>query len=153
MKPLRSPILDTTVRFAFDAAAVLSVYLLFAGHNQPGGGFVGGLVLGAAIGLRYVAGGLDEVRALARVRPASLLSFGLGLICASALGPLLGGSDPLDHRSFEWDPVVLGHVKVTTATIFDAGVYLVVVGLVLMVFEGLGETAQDGATPREGPSA
>ena len=46
----------------FPAVMVGSLYLLFAGHNQPGGGFVGGIVAGAAVALRYVAGGIDEVR-------------------------------------------------------------------------------------------
>ena len=55
----RSLLLDTTVRLVFDSVLVLSIYLLFAGHNQPGGGFVGGLVAAAGIALRYVAGGID----------------------------------------------------------------------------------------------
>lgn len=139
MTPRRSLILDTTVRLVFDAAIVLSVYLLFAGHNQPGGGFVGGLVAAAAIGLRYIAGGLDEVRSLTSVRPWTFLAIGLALASATALAPLAAGDAPLDQRAFEWDPMVLGHVKLTTATFFDAGVYLIVVGLLLMVFEGFGE--------------
>lgn len=65
----RSVIFDTTVRVVFDAAIVLSLYLLFAGHNQPGGGFVGGLVAAAALALRYLAGGIDEVRPLLPVGP------------------------------------------------------------------------------------
>lgn len=67
----RSVILDATVRLVFDAALVLSLYLLFAGHNQPGGGFVGGLVAGAALALRFLAGGVDELRGLLPVRPWS----------------------------------------------------------------------------------
>lgn len=139
MIPRRSLILDTTVRLVFDVTLVLSVYLLFAGHNQPGGGFVGGLVVGAAIALRYIAGGLDEVRSLVPVRPWAFLALGLALASGSALAPIFGGQDPLDQRAFEWDVAWLGHVKLTTALVFDAGVYLIVVGLVLMAFEGLGE--------------
>jgi multisubunit Na+/H+ antiporter MnhB subunit len=135
----RSLILDTTVRLVFDAALVLSVYLLFAGHNQPGGGFVGGLVAGAAIALRYIAGGLDEVRSLVVVRPWGFLATGLALSVGTALIPVLAGGAALDHRALSFDPILMGHVKVTSATIFDTGVYLIVVGLVLMVFEGLGE--------------
>ena len=58
--------LDETVPLLFRVVMVGSIYLLFAGHNQPGGGFVGGLVAGAAISLRYIAGGIDEVRRLSR---------------------------------------------------------------------------------------
>lgn len=140
MTPRRSLIVDTTVRLVFDGALVLSVYLLFAGHNQPGGGFVGGLVAAAAFALRYLAGGLDEVHAASPVRPWTFLSIGLGVVVVAALVPVVIGDPPLDQRAFEWRPAVLGKVKLTTATIFDAGVYLIVVGLVLMAFEGLGET-------------
>ena len=67
---------DVSVRVVFHAVMVGSIYLLFAGHNQPGGGFVGGLVAGAAIALRYVAGGIDEVRPLTRLRPWTILGAG-----------------------------------------------------------------------------
>ena len=50
--------LDESVRVIFHAVLVGSLYLLFSGHNQPGGGFVGGLVAGSAISLRYLAGGI-----------------------------------------------------------------------------------------------
>ncbi len=143
MTPRRSLILDTTVRLVFDLALVLSVYMLFAGHNQPGGGFVGGLVAAAAFALRYIAGGLGDVRSLVPVRPWTFLSLGLLLAAGTALQPVLGDAGPLDQRAFEWDLAVLGHVKLTTATIFDTGVYLIVIGLVLMVFEGLGEDWRD----------
>ena len=61
--------IDVSVRIVFAAVMVGSLWLLFAGHNQPGGGFVGGIVAGAAVSLRYVAGGLAEVRRLL-ARPA-----------------------------------------------------------------------------------
>ena len=138
----RSLILDTTVRLVFDVVIVFSVYLLFAGHNQPGGGFVGGLVAAAAIALRYVAGGIDEVRNLMPMRPPMFLALGLGLAAASAFVPLMFGGAPLDHDAVEWELALLGKVKATSATIFDTGVYLVVVGLILMLFEALGDDAE-----------
>lgn len=149
----RSLIFDTTVRLVFDAALVLSVYMLFAGHNQPGGGFVGGLVAAAAIALRYIAGGLDDALEVIPARPWLFQSIGLLLAVGTTLWPLLAGEPPLDQRAFEWDVELIGHVKLTTATIFDTGVYLIVVGLVLMIFEGLGDEldvdaeADDGAMP------
>lgn len=140
---LRSLILDTTVRLVFDAVLVFSIYLLFAGHNQPGGGFVGGLVAGAAVALRYLAGGLDEVRSIFRIRPWSFLSLGLLLVLATALVPLATGGEPLDQGAWAAELAVLGEVKATSAAVFDSGVYLIVVGLVLMAFEGLGEASAD----------
>ncbi|MFP5257172.1 MAG: MnhB domain-containing protein [Acidimicrobiia bacterium] len=135
----RSLILDTTVRLIFDAVLVFSVYLLFAGHNQPGGGFVGGLVAAGAVALRYLAGGLDEVRRIFRLRPWTFLSLGLGIAVLTALVPVVLGDPPLDQEAIELQLGFLGTAKATSATLFDTGVYLIVVGLVLMAFEGLGE--------------
>lgn len=143
----RSLIFDTTVRLVFDAALVFSVYLLFAGHNQPGGGFVGGLVAAAALALRYISGGLAETVQAVPVRPWLFPSVGLFLAVGTAIVPLVIGDAPLDHRAFEWALPVLGDVKVTTATVFDTGVYLIVVGLVLMIFDGLADES-DAATER-----
>lgn len=153
----RSVILDTTVRLVFDSALVLSVYLLFAGHNQPGGGFVGGLVAAAAIALRFIAGGLDEVRSLGPIPPWTFLAVGLALASGTALWPLLFGSTPLDQSAVKWNVALFGDIKVTTATIFDTGVYLIVVGMVLMIFEGLGEDPEpdprSDRTPRSSADA
>lgn len=139
----RSLILDATTRLVFDATVVLSIYLLFAGHNQPGGGFVGGLVAAAAIALRYIAGGIDDVRSLVKVPPWTFLSIGLALGVGAALVPLALGDGPLNQEAYVVHLAVLGKVKATTATVFDTGVYLIVVGLVLMIFEGLGDEADD----------
>ncbi len=147
----RSLILDTTVRLIFDGALVLSIYLLFAGHNQPGGGFVGGLVAAGAIALRYIAGGIDAVNGIVRVRPWTVLALGLFIAAATALTPLVRGGQPLDHEAGEWHLGLLGTVKATTATVFDIGVYLIVVGLLLMVFEALGEDV-DAQAPGEDSS-
>lgn len=139
----RSLILDTTVRLVFDAVLVFSVYLLFSGHNQPGGGFVGGLVAAGAVALRYLAGGLDEVRRIFRIRPWSFLSIGLALAVLTALVPVLLGDPLLDQEAVELHLGLLGKAKVTSATVFDTGVYFIVVGLVLMAFEGLGEESTE----------
>lgn len=144
----RSLILDTTVRLVFDGAIVLSIYLLFAGHNQPGGGFVGGLVAGAAIALRYVAGGLGDVLTTLRIKPWTFLSAGLTLAVSVAITPLLFGHGPLDQGAYAIKLAVLGKIKLTSATVFDSGVYLIVLGLILMIFEALGEY-QDSRTRTE----
>ena len=157
MTPRRSLILDVTTRLVFDATLVLSAYLLFAGHNQPGGGFVGGLVAAAAVALRYIAGGIDEVRSLVNLRPWTFLAVGLALAAGTALVPLVLGDGPLNQDAYELQVALLGKVKATTATAFDTGVYLIVVGLVLMIFEGLGDefTGPAGCTEpapdEEGP--
>ena len=135
----RSTILDTSIRLVYHPVLVLSLYLLFAGHNQPGGGFVGGLVAGIGIALRFIAGGIDEVRAALPVQPWSLLGFGLLIASVTAVVPLASGGSILESAKMQWDAPLLGTIKTTSALPFDIGVYLVVVGLILMMFEAFGE--------------
>lgn len=135
----RSMIVDVTARIILQSALVLSLYLLFTGHNQPGGGFIGGLVAGAGIALSYVAGGLDQVRGLLRVPPWSVIGTGLLIATVSATIPALFGGAVLEQGHITLHPPVLGDIKATSALAFDSGVFLVVVGMVLMAFEALGE--------------
>ncbi len=143
----RLVILDRSVRVLFHPLLVASLYLLFAGHNQPGGGFVGGLVAGAAVAMQYVAGGIDEIRRLSRFRPWTIVGSGLLLAFCTAAVPLLFRDQILETGLFERKLPVLGTVKTTSALPFDIGVYLLVVGLVLMIFEAFGdEPAPEQAT-------
>jgi multicomponent Na+:H+ antiporter subunit A len=135
----RLVVVDVAVRLVFSAVMVGSIYLLFAGHNQPGGGFVGGIVAGAAVALRYVAGGIDDVRNLSRAHPWTVLGTGLLVSVVAVLVPVLLGAAPLESAAFETDLPLLGHIKITSALAFDIGVYLVVLGLVLMIFESFGD--------------
>jgi multicomponent Na+:H+ antiporter subunit A len=142
---------DASVHVIFHVVMMASVWLLFAGHNQPGGGFVGGLLAGAAITLNYVAGGIAEVRARSRFRPWTVLGAGLLLAVATAGFPLLTGGAVLDVASRSVDLPVLGTINLTTALAFDAGVYLAVVGVVLMAYEAFGDAAPASA-PAEIPA-
>jgi multisubunit Na+/H+ antiporter MnhB subunit len=135
----RLVILDRSIRVIFHAVLIGSLWLLFAGHNQPGGGFVGGLVAGAAVGMHYVAGGIDEVRRLTRFRPWTILGSGLLLAACTAAIPLVVGGDVLESGLVSVDVPLVGTVKLTSPLVFDVGVYLLVVGLVLMVFESFGD--------------
>jgi multicomponent Na+:H+ antiporter subunit A len=152
-----SLILNTVTRAAFPTVCVFSVYLLFAGHNAPGGGFVGGLVAGAALVLRYAGRGVPGVRAVLPEWLRFELLLGLGLLLASltAIVPLLSGEALLTHHHYEWEVPIVGHVALGTALFFDTGVYLVVVGLVLGALEMLGTepgTDDSGARdPRDAP--
>jgi multicomponent Na+:H+ antiporter subunit A len=126
------------VRILFHTIMVASIYLLFAGHNLPGGGFAGGLVAGMALVMRYVAGGRYELGAAAPADAGRLLGAGMVLAVVTALVPLLFGAAPLTSAVFEAEVPVLGHIEFVTSTIFDIGVYLVVIGLVLDVLRSLG---------------
>lgn len=131
--------LDQTVPVIFYVIMTGSLYLLFAGHNQPGGGFVGGLVAGAAISLRYISGGIDEVRRVSRWRPWTILGLGVLISAATALVPLMLGDAVLEGAYRPIDVPVLGKVSLVSALVFDVGVYVGVVGLVFMVFEAFGD--------------
>jgi multicomponent Na+:H+ antiporter subunit A len=131
--------LDTAVSLIFYAIVVGSVYLLFAGHNQPGGGFVAGLVAGAAVALRYVAGGIDEVRRISPLKPWTILGTGVLVAAGTATVPIVLGDAVLDNAYLEVDLPLLGDVALASGTIFDLGVYFVVVGVLLMVVEAFGE--------------
>jgi multicomponent Na+:H+ antiporter subunit A len=133
-----SLILDTVTRAVFHTIWVLSLYLLFAGHNAPGGGFVGGLVGGAALVLRYAGAGSDGVRQAVRLRPEALLGGGLLLAGATGLAPWLAGREFLSSASLDIAVPIVGEVHATSALPFDIGVYLVVVGLVLGALVTLG---------------
>jgi multicomponent Na+:H+ antiporter subunit A len=130
---------DVPARIIFHTTIVGSLFLLFVGHNRPGGGFVGGLVAGAAVALRFVAGGIDDVRALTPLRPWTILGTGLAIAGVTALVPVALGDPVLSSAAWSIDAPVLGTIKTTSALVFDAGVYAAVVGLVFMIFEAFGE--------------
>ena len=140
--PPRSVVLETAVRLVFHTVLVFSLYLLFAGHNQPGGGFVGGLVAGAAFVLRYVSGGRAALRAAVPIDPGVPVGGGLVLATGTGMAAWVFGGQFLESGKLELDLPVLGMLKVTSALPFDTGVYLVVVGLVLAVLRTLGAEAE-----------
>ena len=148
----RMVVLDTSMQVLYPSILVLGIYFLVAGHNRPGGGFVGGLVIGAAISLRYVARGVGAVRSSFRLPPHVILGVGLLTSATTALVPVLLGGSVLEHGDKEFDLPLFHHVKITSALPFDIGVALVVIGLVVMAFEAFGdEQALDDPASAGGP--
>ena len=146
----RSIILEVIVRILFHTIIVVSIFLLFAGHNLPGGGFAGGLVAGMALVMRYIAGGRWELGAAAPTDAGRLLGTGLILAVGTAVVPLFFGMAPLTSTFWEWEIPGIGHMEFVTSTVFDVGVYLVVIGLVLDVLRSLGaEVNRQSAALRE----
>ncbi|MGJ7442709.1 Na+/H+ antiporter subunit A [Aquipuribacter sp. MA13-6] len=134
----RSVVLEVVTRLLFHPIVLVSLYLLFAGHNAPGGGFAGGLVAGLALVLRYLAGGRYELGEAAPLDAGLLLGGGLVLAGGTGVLGLLGGADVLQTAIIEFTMPVYGDVKLVTSLFFDMGVYLIVVGLVLDVLRSLG---------------
>lgn len=138
-----SPIVSLAVRAVTPIALVVAAYVLFAGHNQPGGGFAAGLMLGAIIVLRTVAG-IQQPR-----HAAIWLSAGGVIAGLVAIGPLLWGEPLLDQVVVTWKAPVLGTVKTGSALLFDLGVVAIVVGLIVALLDGLDATSlvDRGRTP------
>lgn len=134
----RSLVLEVATRIIFPLIMVLSAYFFFAGHNTPGGGFAGGLTAGLALVLRYLAGGRYELGEALPLDAGKVLGAGLALAAGTAVTSLFLGAPVLSSAVIQFDLPVLGTVKMVTALFFDAGVYLIVVGLVLDVLRSLG---------------
>jgi multicomponent Na+:H+ antiporter subunit A len=134
----RSVVLEVITRVLFHTILVFSLYLLFSGHNEPGGGFAGGLVAGLALVLRYLAGGRYELGEAAPVDPGLLLGAGLLFAGGTGVAGLMLGAEVLQTAILETTLPVLGDVKLVTSLFFDMGVYLIVVGLVLDILRSLG---------------
>ncbi|WP_035814096.1 Na+/H+ antiporter subunit A [Jiangella gansuensis] len=134
----RSIMFEVVTRLAFHVIIVFSIYLLFAGHNSPGGGFAGGLVAGLALMVRYLAGGRYELNEAAPVDAGLVLGIGLFIATGSGLVPLALGGDVLQSAVVDLTIPLVGHVHFVTSLFFDIGVYLVVVGLMLDVLRSLG---------------
>jgi len=111
----------------------VSVYVLLRGHNDPGGGFIGGLVASAGLIFLAVARGREAALRVMRIPPVSWC--GIGLLVALASG-LPAWIDPaagyLTHRW--WFPDVGVKLPLGTALVFDVGVYLTVIGTVMAIF-------------------
>ena len=134
----RSILLEVVVRLIFHSLIILSIYLLFAGHNAPGGGFAAGLVTGLAFTARYLAGGRHELAAAAPFDAGKVLGTGLTIAVGTALVPLFFGVDALTSTWIEGEVWLFGHLEFVTSTFFDIGVYFVVIGLALDVLRSLG---------------
>jgi multicomponent Na+:H+ antiporter subunit A len=131
--PVTSPIFRTAARLLMPLLLLFAVFLLLRGHNEPGGGFVGGLVAAAAFALYGIAFGVQRARQALLVDPMTLLGAGLLIALASGLPAVLGGQ-PFLTALWPSGPVPIG-----TPAIFDVGVFLVVAGVVLMMIFSLAE--------------
>jgi multicomponent Na+:H+ antiporter subunit A len=134
----RSIIFEVVTRLVFHTIVVFSLFLLFSGHNDPGGGFAAGLVTGLALTVRYLAGGRYELDEAAPVDAGALMGMGLFVATGSGLAPLAFGGTVLQSALLDLHLPLLGEFHLVTSVFFDVGVYLVVVGLLLDLLRSLG---------------
>jgi multicomponent Na+:H+ antiporter subunit A len=135
--PRRSLLLEVATRLVFHLIVMFSLYVLFVGHDQPGGGFAAGLIAGIALTLRYLAGGRHELAEAAPVDSGIVMGMGLVVAAGTAAAGLVSGA-ALTSAIWQVDLPVLGQLRFVSSTLFDIGVYLVVVGMVLEVLRSLG---------------
>ena len=133
---------------------MLSIWLLFVGHNNPGGGFAGGVIAGLAFVLRYLAGGRHELAEAMPIPAGYLLGAGLFIAAAGGALPLFYGRSVLQSVPVDIPLGALGELHFTTAMILDIGVYVLVLGLVIYLVSALGaeidyqsERASQGRRP------
>ncbi|MGW6206230.1 Na+/H+ antiporter subunit A [Streptomyces sp. NPDC055089] len=133
----RSLVFEVVARLLFHPILVLSVYLLFCAENMPGGGFVAGLVAGVALITRYLAGGRFELAEAAPLQPGLFTGLGLFLSTGVALLGLADGT-VLHAWTHHGHLPLIGDYHFGTPVIFDCGVYLLVLGVVLDIVRALG---------------
>jgi multicomponent K+:H+ antiporter subunit A len=125
------------VRLLLPVAALFAFHLFMRGHNEPGGGFVAGLVVAIAFIAQYMVGGTRWVEERMRLLPPRWIGFGLMATLLTGLGSLALGYPFLTthtaHVHWPW----VGEVHLPTAALFDLGVFAVVVGSTLLMLTAI----------------
>ena len=138
---MSSSLLRTASRFLMPLLLLFALFLLLRGHNEPGGGFVGGLVVASAFVLHQIAYGVAASRRALLVEPSTLLGAGLLVAVGSGVPAVLLG---LPFMTALWTTVGVGAaaVDVGTPLVFDVGVFLAVIGVVLTIVFTLSEVTR-----------
>ncbi|MFC4404485.1 Na(+)/H(+) antiporter subunit B [Gracilibacillus xinjiangensis] len=110
-----------------------SVYIFLAGHNAPGGGFIGGLMTSAAIVLMYMAYGYEAVNKILPINYRLLIGLGLIIAFTTAVGSFIFGQPFLSQTFDYFHFPIFGEVELATALLFDIGVYFTVIGVTLTI--------------------
>jgi len=128
-------ILKTTARYLLPLLLLFSVFVFLRGHNEPGGGFVGGLVAAAAFALYSIAHGAEEARKALKVETRTLIGIGLMIALLSGLVAMFRG---LPFFTGIWWTLAEGSY-IGTPVFFDLGVYLAVMGVTLTIIFAMEE--------------
>lgn len=124
---MNSPIFRAASPLVAALLVLAAIFVLLRGHNEPGGGFIGGLLAVGAVAMRALAGEAGSVRRALGVDPAMLAAGGLLLAALAGLSALTVGR-PL-FTGLWWLPEVLGsELPLSTPLVFDLGVFAVVFG-------------------------
>lgn len=142
MSPMGSLILRTTARLLLPLLILFSVFILLRGHDEPGGGFIAGLVVSVAFALYLFAFDVARTRELMGADPRLLLGLGLLIATLSGVPQIFFGQAFFTGLWLPIDVPGLGEVKLSTPLVFDIGVYLVVLGAVMTIVLALAEAEE-----------
>jgi multicomponent K+:H+ antiporter subunit A len=127
----------TIARLLLPVAIVVAMHFLMRGHNEPGGGFVAGLVIAVAFLMQYLVGGTRWVEARTKIRPLRWIGGGLLLASLTGVGAVAFGYPFLTTHTAHLQLPLIGEVHVPSAMFFDIGVFAVVVGATLLILTAL----------------
>jgi multicomponent K+:H+ antiporter subunit A len=125
------------IRLLLPLAAAVSLYFLLRGHNAPGGGFVGGLIMATAVIVQYIVGGTIWVESRLRIHPLNWIGIGLLAAAAAGLGAWWFSLPFLTALAVNLQLPGLGEIHLSSVLLFDLGVYLLVVGATLLILVAL----------------
>lgn len=121
---------------------IFSLFVLLRGHNEPGGGFIGGLLAASAVAVYGIANGVAPVRRALRLQPIVIAAWGLLFAGLSGVPAFFAGRPFM--TAFWWEPEIAGEaIALSTVLVFDIGVYLVVLGAILTIALSLSEPNED----------
>jgi multicomponent K+:H+ antiporter subunit A len=148
--PDRYPMILTIISQALLPLAILvAVFILLRGHNEPGGGFIAGLVTAVALILLYIARGVDWAQERLDFQYQTVAIAGVALAALTGVGSWLFGHPFLTSAFGYLHIPLIGEIELATAMIFDIGVYLAVVGATLMILANLGKITTPHRPSRE----
>lgn len=135
----RPLILETLSRLLLPLALLVSAFIFLRGHNLPGGGFIAGLITASALILQYIATGSAWVEQRRPLRYQRMAGAGVMIAGLTGLGSLAFAAPFLTSAFGHFHLPLVGEIELATALFFDLGVYLAVVGAVMLMLAGLGK--------------
>jgi len=134
---VKSLILQTASKWLLLITLLFSIWVLFRGHNSPGGGFIGGLIAASGFALYLLAHGVKALRGVIKIKLSLLLALGFIFGLVSGLLALLQNKIFLTGI---WINIKFIHMQIGSPILFDIGVYLVVLSSVLIMMLALEES-------------
>jgi multicomponent Na+:H+ antiporter subunit B len=138
VRKVNNIILETSLKVLLFIIALYSVYIFTAGHYYPGGGFIGGLMTSGAIVLLLITYDIETVAKILPINYRFLTASGLLIAIATSAGAMLFNVPFLTHVFTDVHLPVIGELSLHTATLFDLGVYFVVIGVTMTIIQTIG---------------